>query len=148
MYLFNDSVYWRTPSSKRHAWHGIILNKRNQKNEAVMANSFQFDSYLQGLEYEIVSERITNEVAHHTTQLYALGKDTVIGSLHYDAILSLENLRESLDPDDARSLGMVSLTLDAMRADREQVFALTQNASTPTRRTAGRPTALAKPAIA
>jgi hypothetical protein len=91
---------------------------------AVTSKEFRF-----GVDYEVVCELINGEVAHHFSQVYELGEDSVFGALHLKSIDALQQIRDTLNPNDSETIRIAMLALDAMRADREQVvsFAIASN---------------------
>jgi hypothetical protein len=90
-----------------------------------MSATISSKEYKFGVDYEVVCELINGEVAHHFAQLYELGEDSVLGALHLKSMDALQQIRDTLNPNDPATVRIALLALDAMRADREQVVTLT-----------------------
>jgi hypothetical protein len=83
--------------------------------------SINSEKYRRGLEYEVLDECITIEMAHRNALRYEAGKDTEQGRLHFEAMLALNELSDSLDPRDESSVRNGWIALKAMQAERKEM---------------------------
>jgi AAA+ superfamily predicted ATPase len=106
-----------------------------------MSATIHSKEYKFGVDYEVVCELISGEVAHHFSQLYELGENSALGALHLKSMDALQQIRDTLNPNDPETVRIALLALDAMRADREQVvsFALTNRSTQDKRQFSGVP---------
>ena len=79
--------------------------------------TFEKDSIL-NVQYEIFRECVNCEISFHTEQVHILGKGTPEGSLHFNAIRDLVELRNSIKPCDTSAASAVILALKAAQAGR------------------------------
>jgi hypothetical protein len=83
--------------------------------------SINSEKYKRGLEYEVFCECVTIEMAWHGARLDKSGDDSEEGRLHFAAMKSLKELRDSVDLHDENSIKRAWLVLKAMKADRKEV---------------------------
>lgn len=70
-----------------------------------------------GIAYEVLQERINNEMARHNTLAHKFGLDSDRGRKHDEAMGALAEVRRRLDPNDPNLLEVVSLMLASSQSD-------------------------------
>ena len=82
--------------------------------------------YRRSLDYEVLSECITCEMAYHGARLHEFGDDTEHGDLHSKAMTALIKLEKSVNPDDENTVKSAWNVLRAIRAERKAAAAVAQ----------------------
>jgi hypothetical protein len=83
-------------------------------NEVTMSAAAYSKEYKFGADYEVVCELINGEVAHHFSQIYELGEDSALGTLHLKSMDALQQIRDTLNPNDPETVRIAMLALDAI----------------------------------
>ena len=91
--------------------------------------SINSEKYKRGLEYEVLDECISIEMAYHGARLHEAGDDSEQGRLHLKAIKALKELSDSIDLDDKSTIEGAWFTLDAMKAERKPTINLSISAT-------------------
>ncbi len=73
-------------------------------------------TYAVGIDFEVVSEAITNEVAWQFARAHEHGLDTAAAAAYLSVIDELESARSVLRPDNADSVALASKFVRALRA--------------------------------
>lgn len=73
-------------------------------------------AYAVGIDFEVVSEAITNEIAWQFARAHVHGLDTTAAAPYLAAIDELESARSILRPDSADSVALASKFVRALRA--------------------------------
>jgi hypothetical protein len=97
--------------------------------EEIMVFKIDEEKYRRSLDYEVLQECITCEMACRNRLRYEVGKDTEQGRIHFDAMTALIKLEKSIDIDDENTVKAAWSTLRVMRAERKAVAASTQPAA-------------------
>ena len=84
------------------------------------------EKYRRSLDYEVLSECITCEMAYRNRLRYEAGKDTEQGRLHFEAMKALKKLDNSVNIDDENTVKSAWNVLRAMRAERKAAEAIVQ----------------------
>ena len=71
--------------------------------------------YFQGIDFEIINESITNEIAWHIARVTQLGDAHPDAGKHAKAVDSLEDTRALISTANPESLVIAATLLDAMR---------------------------------
>ena len=82
--------------------------------------SINSEKYKRGLEYEVFCECVIIEMAWHGARLDKAGDDSEEGKLHFAAMKSLKELRDSVDLHDENSIKRAWLVFNAMKIDRKE----------------------------
>ena len=80
--------------------------------------SLDSEEYKLGLEYEVLSESINLEIAHHSELMHEIGAGCDEAQAHRDEIIALVKLRNSVRVRDESTIKNAWLVLDAMKAAR------------------------------
>ena len=82
--------------------------------------SINSEKYKRGLEYEVLSECINIEIAERNALRYEAGKDTELGQIHFEAMIALRKLHDSVRVRDENTIKKAWVVLDAMEAERKR----------------------------